>query len=320
MVLGAGRPRRQSYAGDRYSDGAKQHCECRWLLSGNRVRPVRSVYTGIIQAWVAQGLKTLGLRIGYEMNSQHYMPWSLTSASEVQSRVAAFRHLATLSRQVASAAGVNAQIIWNPVSINATAVNSASLYPGNTYVDVISTDMYCPAQPLGLYNWAANNGTYASPTTQWAFNPLNLLHWWEYPNATAGNPNGNWDFSSSPAAKPATAATWRQDFGGGSGPGVPSLVLPVAGGCTQRVVVGSGSLDAIPTVTDRNGNSLAMSAVTSGAGTCIQQPGRSRRQRASGFWRYGHGVAVYRYLESGDIRRDRRHHGRFVRNLRLRRG
>lgn len=176
MVLGAGRPRRQGYAVDRYSDGAKQHCECAGFFKAIASGQYDSVYTGIIQAWVAQGFKTLDLCIGYGMNSQHYMPWSPTSASEVQSRIAAFRYLATLSRQVASAAGVNAQIIWSPVWINATAVNTASLYPGNSSVDVISTDMYSPAQPLDLYNWAINNATYASSTTQWASNPLNLLH------------------------------------------------------------------------------------------------------------------------------------------------
>ncbi|HVB67768.1 MAG TPA: glycosyl hydrolase [Acetobacteraceae bacterium] len=298
-----------------------------------------SVYKGIVDSWVAQGYTTLYLRLGYEMNTDGYMPWSVGSSAQTGADfVAAFQHLATLMHQEAAADGATAKIVWNPATINTTPQNTANLYPGNSYVDVVAADTYSPAYPLDLYNWASNNGSYAGSESAWAANPLNLEHFWEYPNATAGDPtgaastsgwsvqdtinlaeqqgkpvgiaetgvgstsgnfgptddpafvawlastvsqssvpvsfvniwdvavgDGNWDFSSAGATRPATAAAWQQYFGRGSTVGAQPMLVSVSGSTTAEVVVGPGNLGAILTTTDINGRSLAMPAVTSGA-------------------------------------------------------
>lgn len=148
-------------------------------------------YKGIVDAWAAQGFKTLPLRLGYEMNVPADSPWYMgNNPSAIADWVAAFQHLSTLLKAQGAADGVNVKIVWNPVesSQGDTAQQVLSSYPGNQYVDVIGTDVYSPVSPESLYDWADNNGTYDLSLSQWFSNPVNREHYWSYPGATPSDP------------------------------------------------------------------------------------------------------------------------------------
>lgn len=150
-----------------------------------------SIYKGIVDAWASEGFSTLYLRLGYEMNVDGYNSWYMgDSPSTIADWVAAFQHLSTLLKAEGTADGVNVQIVWNPVasSLSESSQQVLSSYPGNQYVDVIGTDMYSPVEPSDLYDWADNNGTTDSSLSQWFANPLNRVHYWNYPSATPSDP------------------------------------------------------------------------------------------------------------------------------------
>jgi len=150
-----------------------------------------SVYKGIVDAWASEGFSTLYLRLGYEMNVAGYTPWYMGSdPSTIADWVAAFQHLSTLLKSEGAADGVNVKIVWNPVATDQSNSGQQvlSAYPGNQYVDVIGTDIYSSVASRDLYDWADNNGTFDSSLPQWFANPLNRVHYWDYPGADQSDP------------------------------------------------------------------------------------------------------------------------------------
>ncbi len=147
-------------------------------------------YKGVVDAWVNAGFKTVELRLGYEMNGS-FMPWYMGDDAGTQADwVKAFQHLSTLMRGEANALGATAKVIWNPSETSWSTQSVQAAYPGDAYVDVISADIYSPLYPLGLYDWAKNDGTVDSTIQQWWADPANRDHYWSYPSATQSNPTG----------------------------------------------------------------------------------------------------------------------------------
>ncbi len=150
-------------------------------------------YKAIVDAWANSGYKTVQFRIGYEFNSS-LMPWSPSNSASPTADadfVAAFQHVATLIHAEGAADGITAQVVWNPADIN-QSTDPTLLYPGDQYVDIISTDAYSPAYPNDLTTWSsatsATAGPQAASQTAWGASTTDLAHFWQYSNGTQWNP------------------------------------------------------------------------------------------------------------------------------------
>jgi len=155
----------------------------RAIIAGSHDKDFNAVFT----AWKNAGYGTFYIRPGWEMNLPG-MPWYQGSDPQTQADfVAAFRHIATLAHDFQ---GATIKVVWNPNVSTGSAVPVTALYPGNAYVDVIGLDEYSQVYPCDLYDWAKNNGTFDSSLAAWAANPVNLLHYYEYPGGSRYNPTG----------------------------------------------------------------------------------------------------------------------------------
>ena len=148
-----------------------------------------SDYKGIVDAWANQGYKTVQFRLGYEFDG-NFMPWSPGNSSSPTANadfVAAFQHVANLVHSQSAADGITGQVVWNPADINWSATAPAALYPGNQYVDIISTDAYSPLYPNDTTSWSTNSTTQLT-AAQFAANATDESHFWQYTNASQYNP------------------------------------------------------------------------------------------------------------------------------------
>ena len=146
------------------------------------------VLRGIVDQWSQHGFKDLYIRPGYEMNGS-FMAWYAGADAQTRSDwVAAFRHIADVLH---AAPGANVKVIWNPCVTNWNGdLDVKTLYPGDKYVDVVGADLYSPMYPYDFYNWQKNDGSYDSSFEQWAANPVNRMHYWDYPDANKWYPTG----------------------------------------------------------------------------------------------------------------------------------
>jgi hypothetical protein len=144
-----------------------------------------SVWIGVVKAYEAAGYKTIALRPGFEMNGGWY-PWGISNTAEAQAYVAAFQHIANVVHNIA---GITVDVVWNVSEVTNEAVSAASLYPGNQYVDTIGLDLYSALWPTSFYDWSTH--TTDASFAQWEANPVNLYHFWLYPDANQWTPTGN---------------------------------------------------------------------------------------------------------------------------------
>ncbi len=144
---------------------------------------------GMVKAWTDQGFHDLYVRPGWEMNVSG-MPWYVGENSQTQAEyVAAFKHIADVLH---SAPNASVKTIWNPNIQNWNgSLDVRSLYPGNQYVDQIGGDIYSDLHPYDLYNWGKNDGSFSGSLGEWASDPANLNHYWDYPDATKWSPTGD---------------------------------------------------------------------------------------------------------------------------------
>ena len=145
-----------------------------------------SAWKGIVDAWAGGGYKTVDFRIGYEMNGS-FMVWSPNNSRDPAANqlfVDAFRHVADILHSEGTAQGIDAVVHWNPTAINFTNYAVTSLYPGDSYVDVIGTDQYSTIYPLDLTDWRTPAHTQMANVAAWAAVPENRAHYFLYPNAT----------------------------------------------------------------------------------------------------------------------------------------
>lgn len=114
---------------------------------------LNSAYTAIVDGWAGQGYKNVEFRIGYEFNGS--MAWTpAANGSNNADFVAAWQHIATLIHSEGAKDGITAKTVWDPSTSNGSRYDVQSLYPGNSYVDVISTDIYGGGTPNNLVDFA----------------------------------------------------------------------------------------------------------------------------------------------------------------------
>lgn len=165
--------------------------------------------TAVVNNWFGL-FDELHVRPGYEFNGK-FMPWYAGSSGDTTSLnawVAAFQHVYTQCHAAADA--YNAAhgtkkvllVVWNPASIAYEECPSPdTFYPGNAFCDYHGLDTYSPNYALDDKDWAT--GGFAPHTTdpnlddkqywqvQKALNPVNRVHFWDYPDATQYALTGN---------------------------------------------------------------------------------------------------------------------------------
>jgi hypothetical protein len=147
-----------------------------------------SDYTAIVDGWANEGYKTAEFRIGYEFNGS--MAWTPpANGSDNADFVAAWQHIANLIHAEGTKDGITAETVWDPATSNGSSYDVQSLYPGDQYVDVISTDVYGGGTPNNLVDYATGGTTIDATYAAWAAKPANLEHYYLYENATTSNPN-----------------------------------------------------------------------------------------------------------------------------------
>jgi hypothetical protein len=148
-----------------------------------------SAIQGVVQAWVNNGFKRLVFRLGWEMN----ITGPTYAGSDAQSQadwVKAFQHISTVVRKTATALGTATWIVWNPNATNYSNANAiTSLYPGDSYLDIIGIDMYGGIYPFAdswspaqYHDW--DSGLEDATISQFIADPINRAHYWSYPAAT----------------------------------------------------------------------------------------------------------------------------------------
>ena len=158
-----------------------------------------SAYRGIVDAW-AGSYPTVQFRVGYEFNG-NFNPWSPADSSNPNAQadfVAAFQHVAGLIHAESKNDGITGQVVWNPADLNNNVV-TANLYPGDSSVDIISSDAYSTLWPLGYVDWA-NGGNTQISAAAWGAVATDKARYWQYPNATQyyqapGTNATGWSFS-----------------------------------------------------------------------------------------------------------------------------
>ena len=143
-----------------------------------------SVWLGIVQAYEAQGYTTIDIRLGEEQNGNWY-PWSVSTPALAQAYISAFDHISALVHNVA---GITVNVIWNPCAVTTSKVPTIYSYPGNAYVDIIGLDSYDNVYPFSLYDWSTHKVD--ATLAQWEANPVNLQHYWTYPDANVYHQTG----------------------------------------------------------------------------------------------------------------------------------
>ncbi len=161
---------------------------------------------GVVQAWINQGFKNLIFRVGWEMDLNYSVNYAGDDSGTQADWVAAFQHIYQVIHQTAAAAGATVQVVWNPSATNYTnAVATTSLYPGDSYVDIIGVDVYGAMYPyydnaagpgVQIYDWAT--GQIDTSVETFTSKSANRIHYWEYPAAyAAGQLDGSGGHSQS---------------------------------------------------------------------------------------------------------------------------
>jgi hypothetical protein len=143
-------------------------------------------YKGIVDAWEAEGYKTVQFRPGYEFDG-NFMAWgpgNSSSPTRDGDFIAAFQRIASLMHSEGAAKGVTVQIAWDPDAINWTSESPFGLYPGDDYVDIIAVDMFSTPWPRDLTDWSTGGTTILTDQTVWASKAANRVHFWNYPDAS----------------------------------------------------------------------------------------------------------------------------------------
>ena len=139
------------------------------------------------------------VRPGYEMNGT-FMNWFWGGQDGTNTSgnawVAAFKRIYTMAHQAATEASASSGktktvlVTWNPCHQNYNAsYNPKNMYPGNDFVDYHGLDIYSPQYTQGRDNWSGDGQVYNQADPDWriqqALNPINRIHFWDYPNASA---------------------------------------------------------------------------------------------------------------------------------------
>ncbi len=157
-----------------------------------------SVLTSIVRNWVQTGGVTAQIyRVGWEMNLDG-TPYYVGSDAQSQADwVAAFKHIHDVLKQAGVTYGATISIVWNPGATNYSDAHATkSLYPGDSYVDIVGIDIYGDMYPYSdggdpptYHDW--DTGQEDTSLAQFIADPINRHHYWTWPAATEWSLNGS---------------------------------------------------------------------------------------------------------------------------------
>jgi len=139
-------------------------------------------YKGIVDGWQGQGYTNVIFRPGYEFTgqTQAWSPdWS-TNPNVHADFVAAFQRIVNDVRAEAAAKGVTCKISWCTAGRQGSSYDISVLYPGDAYVDIISTDIYAGGTPDNLINWGTGGTTSAANLAAWYATPGDADHYYQW--------------------------------------------------------------------------------------------------------------------------------------------
>lgn len=157
--------------------------------------------TAVAKGWYSN-FDEVHFRPGYEFNGT-FMAWYAGGQGGDTVTpplwVAAFKKFYTVLHAAAASYSPPkiCNVCWNPASQNYTEIDVKSLYPGDSYCDSHGLDTYSPLYTQDATDWH-NGTTYAGVSDNnqdiWrvlqAGDPINRMHFWDYPNAKQGSPTG----------------------------------------------------------------------------------------------------------------------------------
>jgi hypothetical protein len=154
------------------------------------------VWPAILDTFRNKGFRKLYLRMGWEQNGNWY-GWQVRSEATRAAYVAAWRHVATLAHNYATAHGMTIQTVWSPTASYASPLIPAeSSYPGDSYVDIIAPTAYSPiwnatrsADNTAYYDWSSKTNVSLS---RWLGNPENRRQLWDHPATDRWNAERGW--------------------------------------------------------------------------------------------------------------------------------
>jgi hypothetical protein len=87
------------------------------------------------------------LRPGWEFDGTWY-PWAVRSNAEAADFATYWQRIVTVMRLVP---GADFKFLWSPAGFQSLSWNIATAYPGNTYVDYVSEDVYDWSWDAGIF-------------------------------------------------------------------------------------------------------------------------------------------------------------------------
>lgn len=141
----------------------------------------------LIASWRDYGFPNLYVRLAWDANLLS-TPWHEGSTiSEIAAWIAAFQHVSDVVRGVP---GASVKVIFSPAISAGDGVQFEHKYPGDEAVDLIGLDLSSSLSPVDYYSWSRNNGSYDPDLATWSADPVNRMHYWDWPSATQLFPTG----------------------------------------------------------------------------------------------------------------------------------
>jgi Ca2+-binding RTX toxin-like protein len=218
-------------------------------------------------AAIAGGDDKIHIRLGWEMNGNGWFPWSANGHEKAY--VGAFQQFVDTFRSVSD----KFVFEWTP-NIGSQGMDVASVYPGDTYVDVIGLDFYYnsqwdPKDPVAAFNYFVNQpyglqwqqdfaDAHGKPTAigEWGVNSDTAgafiemaAQWFEDHNITYQNYwNSNADFKGrlSDGQYPNAGKVFQAIFGEGVDPFAnDTTVVNRSGGSGVDMLIGHAGNDIL---------------------------------------------------------------------------
>jgi hypothetical protein len=127
-----------------------------------------ATFVSIAQNLVALGFGNAVLRPGWEFDGTWY-PWTVQSNADATNFATYWQNVVVAMRSVP---GANFKFLWSPAGFQTLSWNIADAYPGNSYVDYVSEDVYDWSWDGSIFPSGDPNNTATAAQSNAVFNEL----------------------------------------------------------------------------------------------------------------------------------------------------